>query len=346
MKTISKTMIAVVLFGLVAIAVAYFSLTTSTYHSLDDEEIDPALHSQMRSQSLAVLNALKDEQYDVVMGLFSPTADAEKTQNALPEIRSKMGDMLGSARFRGFHDHYVTGLTEANASTTVISAHALADEPGAYFVHQNTDTENSYISLFTSEAGPTEILYTIIWGEYAEGWKIRSLNIALLGWSGRRGPDWLEEVQRVRATSGDTAAYLTFKAVSALFRPSPLFEWKDVESQAKALYQEIAPAVAGKLNGKTVIQELESKPAIYGLDATTADDLPGQVIPVVSYVSKYPLSEVDRIQDEAQQMAPLLEKYFDGVTKLGTNILFTAYAEPPTDPKKKYHVFRTAVEID
>ena len=70
------------------------------------------------------------------------------------------------------------------------------------------------------------------------------------------------------------------------------------------------------------------------------------MIPVIHYVTKYPNSQADLISEEAHQMAPYLETYFKGITSLGKNILFTAYEEPPTDPKKQQAVFRTVVEID
>jgi len=93
------------------------------------------------------------------------------------------------------------------------------------------------------------------------------------------------------------------------------------------------------------VQELDSKPAIYGLDATTVNDLPGQIIPTFQYVSKYKNSQADLIIEEANQMAPHMEKYFEGVNDLGENLLFVAYEEPPIDPKKKYKTYRTVVEI-
>jgi len=343
---VNRKTFALILLALVVAAVALFLLTTSTYRVLSDDEIDPTLRSQMHRNDLAVLNALRDEQYDAVMSLVSPTAELEKTKQELPEIRAKMGKLIGSASFETFHDHYVTGLPGTNQTTLVMSAHALSEDSGAYVIHQNTDTESSYISLLTSEAGPTEILYTIIWGKYDEGWRIRSLSIAMLGWNGKRGPAWLEEIKRVRATSGDVAAYLTFKAVAGLIHPSAAFEWKGLEDRATALYQELAKSIDPMFSKPIVVQELDSRPTIYGIDATTVDDLPGQVIPVIHYVSKYPNSQADLIREEAHQMAPYLETYFKGITSLGKNILFTAYEEPPTDPKMQHAVFRTVVEID
>jgi hypothetical protein len=136
------------------------------------------------------------------------------------------------------------------------------------------------------------------------------------------------------------------KAVSGLFRPSRVFEWKDLEGPVNDLFAETYKSVASKLSEPLVVQELDSKPTIYGLDATTVDDLPRQVIPTFQYVSKYKRTQPDLITEEANRMAPLMEKYFEGANDLGANLLFEAYEEPPIDPKKQYKMYRTVVEIE
>jgi hypothetical protein len=135
------------------------------------------------------------------------------------------------------------------------------------------------------------------------------------------------------------------KGVSGLFRPSRVFEWKGLDGQVNDFFAETYGSVASRLSEPMVVQELESKPTIYGLDATTVNDLPGQIIPTFQYVSKYKHSKADLVIEEANQMAPLMEKYFEGVNDLGVNLLFVAYEEPPIDPKKKYKTYRTVVEI-
>ena len=195
------------------------------------------------------------------------------------------------------------------------------------------------------EVSQRETLYTIIWGEYENGWKIHNFDIASFGWGGKRGPDWLEEVTNVRGKSGDIAAYLTIKAVSGLFRPSQVFAWKDLDSQVKILYEEISNSIAPMFSKPMVVQELDSKPTIYGLDARTVTDSPGRVIPAIQYVSKYKSSQVDLVKEEANQMAPHMEKYFQGVNDLAEHLVFMAYEEPPIDPKKQYKTYTTVVEI-
>jgi hypothetical protein len=341
----NKKKIALILLGLVVVALVLFRPFIATIHILYDDEIDPVLRSQMQMNSLMVLNALRDEEYDVVLSFFGRKPGFEEIKSALPAARDKMGSLIESATFKNFHDHYVTGLAGTETGNIVPSAHALSDEPGSYFVYQNTDTKNAYVSLFTSEANQTEALYTIVWGEYEDGWKMHNFDVASFGWSGKRGPDWFEEAKKVREKSGDVAAYLTMKAVSGLFRPSRVFEWKDLEGQVNDYYGEMYKSVASKLSEPMVVQELDSKPTIYGLDATTVNDLPGQIIPTFQYVSKYPNSQADLVMEEANQMAPLMEKYFEGVNDLGVNLLFVAYEEPPIDPEKKYKMYRTVVEI-
>jgi hypothetical protein len=342
----NKKQLALILLGLLVAAFLLFRPSLTAIHIRYDDEIDPTLRSQMRMDGLMVLNALRDEEYDVVLGFFGRKPGFEKIESALPSVRDKMGSVIESAEFKSFHDHHVTGLTGTETGNTVMSAHALSDEPGSYFIYQNADTQNAYVSLFTSEASQTEALYTIVWGEYEDGWKIHNFDVASFGWSGRRGPDWFEEAQKVREQSGDIAAYLTLKAVSGLIRPSRVFAWKDLEGQVSEFYAEISESVASKLSEPIVVQELDTKPTIYGLDATTVKDLPGQIIPTILYVSKYPNSEADLVSEEAHQMALHLEEYFEGVTDLGANLLFVAYEEPPTDPKKQYKMYRTVVEVE
>jgi hypothetical protein len=289
-----------------------------------------------------VLEALRDEEYDVVLSFFSPSKDYEKIKSELPAARDKMGGLIASAKFENFHDHYVAGTSRSN---TVMSAHALSEKPGSYFVYHNADTNNVYISLFTSEVSQREFLYTIVWGEYKNGWKIHHLDFASFGWSGKRGPDWLEEIKNVREESGDIAAYLTVKAVLGLFRSSQVFAWKDLESQVEVLYEEISQSIAPKFSTPIVVQELNSKPTIYGLDATTVTDSPGQVIPTIQYVSNYKNSQVDLLKEEANMMAPHMERYFKGVNDLGKHLLFVAFEVPPTNPEKQYRTYRTVVEI-
>jgi hypothetical protein len=341
----NKKKIALILLGLVVVAFVLFRPSFTTIHILYDDEIDPVLRSQMQMNSLMVLNALRDEEYDVVLSFFARKPGFEKIESALPSVREKMGSAIGSAKFKSFHDHYVTGLAGTETGNPVPSAHALSEEPGSYFVHQNADTKNAYVSLFTSEVSQTEALYTIVWGEYEDGWKMHNFDIASFGWSGKRGPDWFEEARKVREESGDIAAYLTMKGVSGLFRPSRVFEWKGLEGQVNDFFAETYGSVASRLSEPMVVQELDSKPTIYGLDATTVNDLPGQIIPTFQYVSKYKHSKADLVIEEANQMAPLMEKYFEGVNDLGVNLLFVAYEEPPIDPKKKYKTYRTVVEI-
>jgi hypothetical protein len=342
----SKKKLAWILLAAVAVAFLLFRPSLTTTLILYDDEIDPSLRSQMRMNGLMVLNALRDEDYEVLSSFFARKPGIEEIESALPPAREKMGRLIESARFESFHDHYATGLVGTETGNIAMSAHALSDAPGSYFVHQDADSENVYISLFTSEASQTEVLYTIVWGEYEDGWKIHNFDVASFGWSGKRGPAWFEEVKRVREASGDIAAYLTMKAVSGLFRPSRVFEWKDLEGPVNELYAELYAAVVLKLGAPMVVEEVDSKPTIYGLDATTVNDLPGQVIPTIHYVSKYPDSDADLVTEEANQMALHIERYFEGVKDLGDNLLFVAYEEPPVDPKKKYKMYRTVVAVE
>ena len=341
-----KAKIALILLGLVVVVGVVFKVFFTAFHIKYDDEIDQALRSQMQKNGLTVLNALRDENYDVVLSFSSLETEYKKTKSALSAARAQMGNLIGSAKFKNFHDHYVTSYTAGTErSNIVMSAHALSEKPGSYFVYHNADTKNVYVSLFTSEVRQWETLSTIIWGEYENGWKIHSFDIASFGWAGKRGPDWLEEVTNVREKSGDIAAYLTIKAVSGLFRPSQVFAWKDLESQVEVLYEEISQLIAPKFSTPIVVQELNSKPTIYGLDATTVTDSPGQIIPTIQYVSKYKNSQVDLVKEEANKMAPHMEKYFKGVNDLGEHLLFMAFEEPPTNPEKQYKTYRTVVEI-
>jgi len=344
-RMMNKKTIALILLGLLVVVFVLFRPSLTTLYILYDDEIDPVLRSQMQMNGLMVLNALRDEEYDVVLSFFGRKPGFEEIKSALPAARNKMGSLVESAKFENFHDHYVTGLTGTETGNTVMSAYALSDEPGSYFVYQNAGTQNAYVSLFTSEVSQRETLYTIVWGDYEDGWKIHNFDIASFGWSGRRGPDWFEEAKRVREESGDVAAYLTMKAVSGLFRPSRVFEWKDLEGQVSDLYAEISESIASKLSEPIVVQELDSKPTIYGLDATTVNDLPGQIIPTIQYVSKYSRSQAALVVEEANQMAPHMENYFKGINDLGVNLLFVAFEEPPIDPTKQYKTYRTVVEI-
>lgn len=342
----NKKKFALILLGIVVVAVVVLNGSFSTGVIKYDDEIDPALRAQMQERNLALLSALRDQEYDVVLGLFGPNTDREQTRNSLMKASDQLESLIGSAEFENFHDHHVSGLAGDGATNTVWSEHALSDEPGSYFIYHNADTQNAYISLFTSEADQRELLYTIVWGEYEDGWKIQALDFAAFGWGGKRGPDWLEEVEQIRQGSGDIAAYLTLEAVSGLFHPSPVFAWKDLESRVKLLSGEIAKSLAPKFGTATIVQELDSKPQIYGLDAVIAEDQPGQVIPVILYVTKYEISQVDLVEDEAHQMAPHMEKYFEGVSDLGDYLLFAAYEEAPTDPEKQYSTHRTVVKVD
>jgi len=341
----NKKKIALIILGLVVAAGVVFKVIFTAVHIKYDDEIDQALRSQMQEDGLTALNALRDGNYDVVLSFFGPEADYEETKSALSEARIRMGSLLLSARFKNFHDHYATGLTGSGQPNTIMSAHALSEEPESYFVYHDADTQNVYVSLFTSEVTKSESLFTIIWGDYENGWKIRALDFGNFGWAGKRGPDWLGEVENVREEYGDIAAYLTLKAVAGLFRPSQSFAWKDLENQVKALYEEMAKTISPMLSSPMVVQELNSKPTIYGLDAMTVAESPGQVIPEIHYFSKYDNAQVDLVEEEANQMAPHMEKYFKGVTDLGRHLLFVAYEEPPIDPEKEYKMYRTIVEI-
>jgi hypothetical protein len=341
----NKKKIALIILGLVVAAGVVFKVFFTAVHIRYDDEIDQALRSQMQEDGLAALNALRDGNVDVVWRFFGPEADYEETKRALSTARIRMGSLLLSATFENFHDHYATGLTGSGQLNTIMSAHALSNEPGSYFVYYDADTENVYVSLFTSEVTKSESLFTIVWGEYEDGWKIRALDFGNFGWAGKRGPDWLGVVENVREKSGDIAAYLTLKAVAGLFRPSQSFAWKDLENRVKALYEEMAESIASMFIAPITVQELNSKPTIHGLDAMMVAESPGQVIPEVHYVSKYDHAQVDLIEEEANQMAPHMEKYFKGVTDLGRHLLFVAYEEPPIDPEKEYKMYRTIVEI-
>jgi len=334
-----------ILLGLIIVAGVFFGVCFTSGQILYDDEIDRALRMQMQENGLAVLNALKDEEYDVVLSYFDPEADREQVSVALPAARAEMGDLIGSAEFQNFHDHHVTSFGASDQSSVVMSAHALSDEPGSYFVYHNAGTDNVYVSLFTSEVNQREILYTVIWGEREDGWKIHALDIGSFGWSGKRGPDWLGEVRDVRAKSGDIAAYLTLEAVSRLFRPSRMFAWKELDEQAKTLYGELAKSIAPTFSEPIAVQELDSKPIIYGLDAMTVGEFPGRVIPAIHYVSRYDGSQRELVEQEANEMAPLMGRYLEGIDDLGEHLLFVAFEEPPIDPKKQYKTYRTIVKI-
>ena len=68
------------------------------------------------------------------------------------------------------------------------------------------------------------------------------------------------------------------------------------------------------------------------------------IIPVVRYVTSIGLDKKEELENEANHMDKEVTDKYQGLKENFKYVLYEAYSEPPIDPKKTYHDYRTGVE--
>lgn len=197
-----------------------------------------------------------------------------------------------------------------------------------------------FVSLIKSTSNKKDYLLTLIYIKENNEWKLRTFYAGDYSMNGMNAIDLYEKAKSLEAQGYKVPANIYMGLCSKLLRPAPFIQYKkesEITDYSKKLVQSIN-------NEYTFPDKLKNtnNVELYGfrVEYTKNDG----IIPVIRYVTSIKLGNKEELQNEANNMNTEVTNKYPGLKENFKYILYEAYSEPPTDPKKTYNDYRSGVE--
>lgn len=206
-----------------------------------------------------------------------------------------------------------------------------------FITHNYTLFGGEGLSLFLkSNNEGIQYLFYLSLSKYDKKWKINHMTLANYAVNNLTTADLLKKAKESDTSRQYISSVLYALSAKKILRPSRVLQYID-EDTYKQEIDKIFKNARNKLKFPIKITNIE----IINFDIFTGKS---GIAPIFLYVTKLPFNKKD-LEKEGKELLPNILEQFKGIKKNFSHVVFRAYNEMPTDPKKTYNIFNTVLKI-
>ncbi len=341
-RTVKFPLIICVLVVMCGALAFYFGMTPFTFYFVWNlDELRPDERNSIKSTCLQILEELSSEKGGMVWGkshLVFKEAITEKQVFELSKATKSMNLRLNNAELITAYLIRFVGNLKMNRA--VVCGSADPDNPEHLVVNTVPGNQKVVLAIFSIPSQPLTRTAAIRLAEDKGRFKLTRFDIRASGYNGKDAKHYEKLASRWIAEDKFLPGYLGYSMAWYLSRLSP-----DIQtSQNNRLTRKLERLQNNsKLLDELSVWKLQHKG--YAIFKITLMEVTNEIFPVVLYLSYQNLepqateSEASHLMDYVKDKYPELEEEFE-------YILFQAYLENPSDPKKLYQCYRVPLAFN
>jgi len=195
----------------------------------------------------------------------------------------------------------------------------------------NSDT---YASLLLPNGLTNDLLITAIYGRDNGGWKLNTLTFGQYSVFKRKAPEYLELAKRNYGKLDFIDAVLNIGLAKQCLDPANGSLHYINEKEVNDFDSKIRQEINARYTFPLTLNNINSKPAIVNISPQMINE---GVFPMITYISKIPLSDTVALKKENELMKKEVKNVFPGIDSDKKFIFYSAYNEMPDGKKMLKH---------
>ncbi len=294
--------------------------------------IDGDIPADMRKSINAINNKLfesmKDNKPNVMINMFVEEGKTDKKLgDSVKAAYDQLGALAKGTKFDVLHEYYIDAKGKG-ASTLTLPG----DGDNKFIMAVDGGKGPLYISLLTSSGNFNDIILSFVYLRTKTGWELFTFNSGVYKAAGKNPIQWYDDAKKMYDKGWDVPAMQRMQIAESFVRPAPFIQYGK-EKELADFMKKGSEEASKKYKFPMKAAWVKDTPMIYGLDTQFVS---GKLVPVVIYVTKYPLDRGVPIQEEADSITSKIERIIPGITRTSDILAYRAFSEPPLDQKKQY----------
>jgi hypothetical protein len=320
-----------------------------------NNDIDLSLRQEIQTLNDKVLTTIKNNDFNGLIGYFvNGVTDEQKQQ--IQEVFPSTVKEVNEESFEPYQDFYEKCMA------------SLKYNPGEFRPGINSDstvyvgnigdvaTDEMFLSFEISNDF-TKRLLSMLYVKQDGEWKLHNCNFGTYVVAGKDSVEWYNEASAEYAKGYLIPALFRAQLADECLHASPFIKY-DQQGKIADFFQKLTNEDKSKYTFPIELSSISSNPAVYGIELqfvqneTTAivygiepQFVQKEIIPVVTYVTSYPLGNTSALTEEAKAMSPLLLNMFPGIADGASNIVFEVSLQPP-DPRHRVFYDTRYITVD
>lgn len=284
-----------------------------------------------------LFESIKNNKPNVMINMFVEEGRSDaRLENSITDTYQQINTIAKGANFELLHEYFIDSRAEGQFTVTV---------PGDGKHKLNIGVDGSkgpaFISLLTSSGNFRDLALSFVYIKGKQGWHLYTFHCGLYKVAGKSPVQWYEEASSMYKKGWVMPAMQRIQFAESFIRPAPFLQYA-MEKEMADFFKNCSAEAAKKYKFPFKASWVKGAPQIYGLDVQFVRD---RLVPVVVYVTKYPLDRGVPIQEEADAITSKLGGVIPGITECSDELAYKAFTEPPLDAKKDYKYRSLASKI-
>lgn len=316
------------------LAFGWCSATALAYEVKTNDGIAQELRDNMEELSTKLFTAINDYDSSVIDELFTENAKMANEENGLTtdDFIDQAYEYLQGGDVELINEYQINfDATEAGKEQVDLTV-----EPGDnadYFLNVSLKPLPAYIMIYqTFGSGSMESTIALGFYQINNEWKLEFFLTGLSLIDGKLFSDWYQDAKASYENGQLIPAALQLSLANYLVEGVSILQYVQAD-EINDLNAKVQTEIGAKYTFPVELADVEGKPQIFGIQSQYYEN---SICPVISYITKKELSDVDGLQAEAEAMIKPLEKMFPGITQMSSKILFDAFLETPTSEDAEY----------
>ena len=329
----------VILFILTIPKITMAGLGLGVASLLENEEIDESIRQEIHQLNSKIIDAINLKDKDRIMSLYmAEYRDNKELSNIFDSVLDFLVPIVRNNEPKIFNEYYWSR-KGIGRGTCIIPSHT--DAGDKFVISLEGKSNKAFVSLLTLETALKEYVLSFVYMKEDGEWRLYSLRSGVLKIAGKYVMDWYRDSKALYEKDFLIPALIRLYAIKKILRPAPYFQFQE-EENIISLLNEIQDKTSKEYRFPMHLMKVENNPTIYFIQPNFMNN---KFVPLVKYVTGFSIDDVENIKKEAHLMHSNFIELFPGITHGVEHILYQAFVEPPTDPKKLYKAYGVAVDV-
>ena len=281
---------------------------------------DKLFQAIIRNDVNGVRNLMSDKLLEVV------NADFDKLIN-------QVSSSFKSESYR-ILDEYMVQNSKTDIRNTLLSGNLNDDD---YVLSYQALNKEMYVSLLVPNGLDNELLFTVIYGNYDNQWKINIIQFGQYSFFRKSAPAYYTLAKDCYKKAYLIDAITNIELAKQCLRPSnDFFQYRN-EKEINEFYDDIMKEANSKYSFPMALEQVDTKPEVFRIFPEMGKDA---FFPMVLYLSDINLKDTVRLKVEYEKVKKEVNRIFTGINKDKKFVFYRIFNKIPHEHERvEYYGF-------